>query len=72
MLESVGAVCVTCRWCGEETKYVQALLCIYERLMLNSHPQLFCSLGSTNPQTPKDRDRLVREKDKCIKMSLRG
>lgn len=50
---------------------MQTPVCTCEGLMLNSHPQLFCSLGSTNPQPLKDRDRFVRE-EKCIKMSLRG
>lgn len=47
-------------------------VCTREGLMLNSHPQLFCSLQSTNSQPPKGRDRLVREEDKRIKMFLRG
>lgn len=43
-----------------------------EGLMLKSHPQLFCSPGSTNPQPRKDRDGLVREGERCVQMPLRG
>lgn len=58
---------------GEKNKMcMQAPVCTCEGLMLNSHPQLFCLPGSTNPQPPKDGGRHVREEDKCIKMSLRG
>lgn len=28
MLESVGVICVTCRWCAEETKHVCKHCCV--------------------------------------------